>query len=402
MPQRIQLELVGLNYKSLTTFGLMAEDSAGFRAAIKSDLLDTAEAGLAIADIRMARLYSTQLVAAWLSASKRVAEEIRVTTDSKALRLPTMLTALILLNLRKRYEVDHGRITDHVWPCAALIERHMDQVEEGHYVPIPLTEVVSLEKCSDEHTTLTEIGANVRVRKSPKSIALPSSTEELRTRFETLAITFEVVAYKHVTRLWLKTATAAFFLTYVKYLLSDEVSNSQHDTEGISVTATWATVLSYEFQMRKLAARSILYDGMDFAAAMTLAMKDLNCKERWFITPTAINSAMRKPKPGKQDWDSSRGGKDKGGKGDKKRKADSKGGKGGKGEGKGKGKNAQKQGKSSGKLVWKQTPDERYICAYHNTTTGCTKGDSCPYLHICQKCLDPSHICLNNNCITVA
>ena len=83
------------------------------------------------------------------------------------------------------------------------------------------------------------------------------------------------------------------FLNYTEYLLSDQVAAFHMDEQGLSIKATWETVLGYDMAMRKAACRLVLYNGLDFAAALTLAMEDLTCRTRYFITPTALLSSSK-------------------------------------------------------------------------------------------------------------
>ena len=81
---------------------------------------------------------------------------------------------------------------------------------------------------------------------------------------------------------------------FIRYILSDEIALFTLDSEGSSVKATWDTVLVYEHQIRRLATRKILFDSMDFQAAMETSRTDLVIKERYFISPTAILAAIGK------------------------------------------------------------------------------------------------------------
>lgn len=404
VPDLVTLRLIDLACKSTATFSVVADDKPGVRAMIAGDIVDAGEVGLTPAQVTVARTITTQLMAVWMIASQRVAEEVRVSADSKALRLPAVLGRTTLIALRQRYERDHGRVPDAIWPCASLIESRLEEAEEGSFSAPLLSEVISTEAASDEMTTISEVGVNVRIRKAPKAIGLPATTEELRTRFQTLAISYVVTAYKHSTRLWLRTATMDNFNKYVTYLLSDEVSAYHLDQEGFSVKASWATVLNYELQMRKLVVRFVLYDSMDFGTALTAAMQSLTCKERFFITPTAIMASARGGRgtsqgPGQIGQPQAKGMQNQAssGKGNplsnRKRKAEAKAaGKGNKTQG-------SKGGKAGngGKSMLKKTPDGRLICGFFNSEAGCVKP-TCRFVHVCSLCYSPTHTAFSKSC----
>ena len=384
VPLRVQLRLTRMGYRSMQMFGVWADDRAGIRAAYSLNIMDVTEAHLTPAQMADVTLHGNQLLAAWMTASLRAVEEVRLATDAKLLRLPVMISRPNLIALRTRFELAHGRQADAVFPCASMIEKRLEEVEEGSLSATPLSEVISVDSSGEEYTSIQEVGVSVRVRKAPKAIATPTTTEELRSRFETLAISFTIAGYRHANRLWIRTATLAVWLDYVKYLLSDKVALYQLDQEGISIRASWTTVLSYDFNMRRLVCRKVLYDNMDFAAALAFARDDLSCKEQYFISPTAYLAASKKVLPLMTAQLQTKGKGGKGGQGDK-RKADPKAAgpppkARAKAKGKGGGGKAQR---------YKKTPDGRLICRFVNGPGGCNKGANCDFVHVCNKCLAP-------------
>ena len=218
---RIQLKFHELRYRSLKTFSVFADDRAGVRAAFSADVADITEAGLSADQKAMVRVASAQVLAAWVSASTRDLEEVRAAAENKVMRLPQLVSRAGLVALRQRFEKDHGRQNDATWPCAALIERRLEECEEGSFVAPPLSEVISVEAAGDEAVEIMEVGSALRVRKAPRAIAMPATTEQLRTRLRTLAISYIIASYRHQSRLWLRSATLPVFLNYVEYLLGD-------------------------------------------------------------------------------------------------------------------------------------------------------------------------------------
>lgn len=393
VPDSVKLIIVQAGYKNLATFAVWADDLAGMRGVITSDVIDPTEQGLAQAVAAKARLVLSQLLAAWKVALQRISDETRISSDAKALRLPTLTTRPQMIAMRRRFEAEHGRVSDLIWPCISMVEKRLEEVEEGSFTATPLSEVISIEMADDEEVTMKDIGVNVHVRRQPKAIALPATTEELRNRFKTLSISFVLAGYKHSSRLWLRTATLESWNKYTNFLLGEEVAGFQLDQEGLSVRASWTTVLGYDLAIRKRLARYVLYEEKDFDSALELAMKDLQVKERHFITPTALLSSSRT------------GGSSGSGSGSalaafhgvpvppapiaakgegKKRKA---AGIAAKPKGKGKGK---------GKKI-RRTPDGRMICDFYNKVNGCTKGKECDFVHVCNLC-GGDHAAASNTC----
>ena len=86
---RIQLRAVELGYKSLALFAALGDDRPSVRAVIATDFFLNAQEPNLDADLALqARLSSTQILAAWLSASTRATEESKQSADNRLLRLP--------------------------------------------------------------------------------------------------------------------------------------------------------------------------------------------------------------------------------------------------------------------------------------------------------------------------
>jgi hypothetical protein len=269
-----------------------------------------------------------------------------------------------------------------------------EELEDGGFSALPLTEVINSEKGMDDAQALVEVVAGtgtVKVRKAPKALAPPKTTEKLRSRLNTLAILLQVAAYKHSTRLWLKTTSQELWRKYTEHILGELVAGYKTLVGGQEFSASWETVLSYEYNIRKLACKKVLYDDLDLAAALKEAMEDLQIKERFFITPTAIaagansrygssSSGQHNVPPRPAPYADPKGGKDKGGKGG------DKGPKGGKGKG-GKGKGGKQVTSNESRKIGRQmkTPDGRLIC-HRFQSKECSYGDNCRFVHVCSKC----------------
>jgi hypothetical protein len=156
-----------------------------------------------------------------------------------------------------------------------------------------------------------------------------------------------------------------------------------HPVTNTSHSPPWPIVLNYEHQLRKHALQAVMTQGLDLDAALQGARKDLELKERFFLTPTAMTLALstsspssftsKRPLPA-QEEDSRRRGPAKG-----------------KGKGRlGKGNKSKGQG-----AAWHSvTPDGRKICFAWNSQEKKCRG-SCGFVHCCQLCFGshPAHSC---------
>ena len=154
-------------------------------------------------------------------------------------------------------------------------------------------------------------------------------------------------------------------------------------------------MLNYDLAIRKLAARHVLYDGDDFKTALDKALNNLSCRERYFITPTAMLAATsnsKAPGAGQSNQDAGKGVKGV------RNKVLKQKGKGSAGKGGGKGGKVKGATKGSGTpritTPIKKTPDGRLICGYYNTANGCVLGADCKFVHICSICFGTDHTSL--------
>ena len=389
LPEIVQLRLRTLGHKTMPLFSVLADTRQQVRDLVTRDIVDAGEVGLTVLEVQQAKLISNQVVATWLVASQRLVEEIRISTDNRALRLPMVLSRPVLLSLRQRFEQEKGRTSDHLYPCSSLIERVLEEIEEGTFTALALTEVVSCECSSEESTSLQEVGTVVRIRKNAKPVPLPVNTEELRRRFKTLGIVYYIARFKHTSRLWLRTSTLDTWLEYCEWLLGEDVWGFRLDQEGLQVQTSWTTMLQYDLHIRKLACRKVLFDQMDFQTALDSAREDLPLRARWFITPTAIlastsssSSSFKRPLP--EHVETIKKGVEPTISKKKQKLQKFKEGKGAKKAEKGKGKGGKNRSQ------FQKTPDGRLVCNFFNSSAGCQR-QGCTFVHVCSKCYSENH-----------
>jgi hypothetical protein len=244
-----------------------------------------------------------------------------------------------------------------------------------------------------------------RLKEGMKEISMPSSSEDLRRRIQTLAISFYLAKVRHPNRPFLVDAEPDIWLPHVEFILNEEVAGLEaRGADGrILHKADWALVLSYEYQIRREAVRLILYEQITLGEALERARKDMQLRERYFTTPlgfcamaalqnfsalslspsssastaASVSDSPTKWKRVKKPWTE---------KIVKKPWTE-------KGKGKGKGKEGGK-GKRKGKEMARETPDGRKLCfAFNSAAEGCAGG--CGFVHACRLCFGthPAHRC---------
>lgn len=148
----------------------------------------------------------------------------------------------------------------------------------------------------------------------------------------------------------------------------------------------FAYVLAYEHQMRKETVK-LLNDGEEIVAALEKARKDVNIKERFFITPASMSALTasqgkweRSRSPQRTTWQMRAPGD----------RPES----GWKGRGKSKTKGKFKAGKGKDFKLHSHTPDGREICYGWNSQKERCRYN-CGRVHCCQICFGnhPYHMC---------
>jgi len=395
VPTLLQAEVGLAGYKTIGLFMCMVDSRTELRQMLSDSFhLNPAEMNITAAEAQQRRVNQARMVDAWDTASKRQQEHDRLQAEQRASRLPLTLTRARHIDLRSRYERDHGRLNDRCWPCQSLVERRFEEVDEGEVRADQLTEVVSQEELVEDPigAVIDKDGA-IRLRRAPRNIPLPTSSEELRARVKVLGVTFELAKYQHSSRLWLATSSPQVWQDHLDYVLGDRIGAFLVKLGDQTVRAPWSIVLSYELQVRKTSCRFIMFQGMDLAASMLAARQCLETKEQFFSTPTSLSVSMARQQPAKRLWtETPPPGLALNDTNNYKKRQDKRRGK-GKGKGKDTGKDTGKTpGKRAAAFPNTKTPDGRNIC-FNFQSNNCQVA-GCRFVHVCAKCF-ASHAMVN-------
>jgi hypothetical protein len=400
VPQDIQDLFITEGVRSVSIFSHLADAPAELRQILKDDYgLDPTENALTV-DVRRARRSNlARVLDAWGAATIRVSEANKRDAERRADRMPKVVAGNEHVEMRFAFERRFGRIADKIWPCEMLVEGRLEMIENGTLEAEPLTRVVPKDLAQSNSLDLDLDKLNrFRLKEGMKEIAMPSSSEDLRRRIQTLAITFYLAKVRHPNRAFLEDAEPDVWLPHVDYILNEEVAGLEaRGADGkILHKADWNLVLSFEYQLRREAVRLILYEQITLGVALERARKDMQLKERYFTTPlgfSALSSLQHfsalSISPSSQSTAASVSDTPTKWKRVKKPWAE----KILRGKGKGKGKPRTK-GKGKGKEMARETPDGRKLCfAFNSASEGC--AGSCGFVHACRLCFGqhPAHRC---------
>ena len=353
LSDRLQGTLSNAGVRSISLFAVIGDTAADVRTfAVDHCNLDRGRDVVAVAG----------MIDAWQACKTRMVTRNQSEADAVNASMPPPLNKAEAQDLRVRFEQLHYRLEDKVTPSTGTLEQLFEQIETGEWKRMSLVMFLSRDDADSEPMAATlDKNGTVRVKKGYGESKPPKTGEELRQRVKLLGHTYLFAQLKFPNRHELRNIGPNLFNKYADFLLGEHVMGLQaKDSRGeVVATPSLELVLSYEFQVRKLMVK-YMNDGVDMVRALKEAMKDSTTKERYFLTPAALDAAMsgrdqgrgsRSPRRDHSREDGYTRGSQPSGKG-KGGKARSKGGK--------------------GKSLHTKTPDGRDICfAWNNRDQRC-------------------------------
>ena len=240
-----------------------------------------------------------------------------------------------------------------------------------------MTEVVNCLKGEvDVLKAVWDVGGSLKAIKTSPSIALPRDPEELRQRIMLLGRAWAFVALGQPNCKYLQGNAPQLWNEYLDYLLGPYVHKLYaRDAYGaVSSEPPWNLLPLCKLETRRKMV-DLMAKGSSIDIALPAAYKDSLIKERYFITPLALGSALRRPTPPpynpvnpsnrqlKQERLRMKGG----------------------GKGKGKGGKGRKRPLERDRCA-PATPDGKRICfGFNNKNEPCTRP-KCTFLHVCGRC----------------
>ena len=373
LSDRLQGTLSNAGVRSISLFSVIGDTAAEVRTfAVDHCNLDRGRDVVAVAG----------MIDAWQASKTRMATRNQSEADAVNASIPPPLNKAEAQDLRVRFEQLHYKLEDKVTPSTGTLEQLFEQIETGEWKRMSLVMFLSRDDADSEPMAATlDKNGTVRVKKGYGESKPPKSGEDLRQRVKLLGHTYLFAQLKFPNRHELRNIGPNLFHKYADFLLGEHVMGLQaKDSRGeVVATPSLELVLSYEFQVRKLMVK-YMNEGTEMVQALEDAMKDPTIKERYFLTPAALDAAMsgrdqgrksRSPRRERSREESYPRGSQSFGKG--------KGGKGRKGK---------------GKSMHTKTPDGRDICfAWNNRYQRCRY--QCGRVHCCQICFGthPAHSC---------
>ena len=371
--------------RGVKTIGRLAalEDNRG---EFRTTITELADINMQVMGVE-GKMIVTDLIQVWEAANHTVKAELETKASHAAsgADIPLPIPKRTYNAMEAAFKEQNGKLKDTAAPGLPLMALTLDMVETNAPYAEPLANVAS--KADGEDDLVFDVhdprGAVRSVHRKIKKVPVPTGPEDLRRRYAVLENALLYAQLKHSANRWLAEFGRGDFADLAEYLLGDEVLNLEAAKET-NTPVPWATILKYEYQIRKKAMDIVKDEGKGLRTAIKQAMTDTELRNMHFINRITLGSGGKKRgSPGDDTWKNN--GQPKGdptGKGAWKNKGKAKG------KGKGAGKNRGGKGKADRTVVWKgglqvvaKTPDELPICFAYNWQ-GC--DGSCGMIHACR------------------
>ena len=138
VPPDVQVALAAARVRTVGRFAVLADDRGGIRDFCRRTLnIDPDAAG---GDVNIAAV-----VDAWEAARVRVETRNKVEAEATVSSMPKVVSRTEHAALRSKYEDTYQKMEDRVTPAPGTLENLFDQIEQGEWRFMHLTEFVSRE-----------------------------------------------------------------------------------------------------------------------------------------------------------------------------------------------------------------------------------------------------------------
>ena len=254
VPPDVQVALAAARVRTVGRFAVLADDRGGIRDFCRRTLnIDPDAAG---GDVNIAAV-----VDAWEAARVRVETRNKVEAEATVSSMPKVVSRTEHAALRSKYEDTYQKMEDRVTPAPGTLENLFDQIKQGEWRFMHLTEFVSREDADVapvgaviDHSTGT-----IKVKKGAVQNSRPSGPEELRVRLDLVANAILMCAFRYPNKAAFQRITPNIFSRYANHLLGEHVFGLRaKDEKGRSMAQpSFELLLSYEYQIRKAAIKKV-------------------------------------------------------------------------------------------------------------------------------------------------
>ena len=207
----VQICFADLGLTTINLFALWGDDVANMRVALAAPPfnLDPADDNLDPATMLKRRITQAKVIDAWQAVKYR-AEKNKAEAKQQGEHVSS----------RQSFENAFGRMENELFPAAGVVERQLQEVEQGNPTAEPLKNVASsAEVSADTGNIISDADGTAKMRCSTRKIPLPSDSEEPHRRVRLRGHTFTIAILQTPNSLWLVTASSEVWLEHLDQVL---------------------------------------------------------------------------------------------------------------------------------------------------------------------------------------
>lgn len=194
------------------------------------------------------------IVEAWEACRARTEARHKMEAEAALSRLPKAVNKVEMKDIRDSFERAYYVLEEKAVPAASTLELHFDQIDNGEWKAMMLTQYLSRDDAEAENWGATiDSSGNIKVKRGYTDGPKPRNTEELRARVKLVGHTYIMAMLKYPHKRTLQGISPTTFQKYIDHLLGEHVWGLRSKDENGQVLAqpSWDILLSYEYQIRK-------------------------------------------------------------------------------------------------------------------------------------------------------
>ena len=240
------------------------------------------------------------VVDAWQASKRRLDRRDEVEAEERASKMPKTIPQKDFYRMKASYAktyLENKALEDYETPHLQGFESSCEQIEDGQIKAELLKDVVSEKEAEggpeDSWTPIYQADGSMKLRAKKNQVPPPSEPEGFRYRMRLLSVKWVMLSDKFPNNARLKGLQPKTFNEHAEYILGPEVKGlDARDASGASIAKpTWATLMSYELEVRKKAFRRFNEEGVSLAEALKHARDDSSLRERFLQIPFSITAA---------------------------------------------------------------------------------------------------------------
>lgn len=217
VPEKLQDEVYKIGIQTVRQFAALASTAANLATVCK-------ELGTDPATGLVARVAASRFTVAWESAKVRAAKQAEAEADSDIRAVPKPLWSMELATMKQTFEKRWWPLEDNMVLAKSYLEKVLAGIEDSEPKAEPLTEVLHADQADrDVLRPVWDASGQLKVMKAASSVALSTTSEELRRRLTLLGNAWIFASYHQASCAYLKDLGPQLFQEYLSYLLGDFV-----------------------------------------------------------------------------------------------------------------------------------------------------------------------------------